>query len=343
MGISFEMLLVTSSVGALQSFFFGIYLFTVQRRKNIANLFLALLLVAFAVRILKSVGYYFSEGHVIPDMLMNLGFGCNLAIWPLLWLYLNAFVGRDYRFAWKRDAVHLLPAVVILMLSPVLTDRFWLGQYGYFISLISMLAYLPFCIHLVVKNWPVLIRVQRLWIISLLVGIAVVWFTYLFNFVFGLVPYISGPVLFSLLVYFLSFVGLRQGSLFTRESRYQGSAHSATQLDTCFLQLQQIFVQSQSFKDPSLTLPRLAGQLGVSANLLSEAINTKAGLNFTDFVNRHRIQEAQRLLQRPDHAHQKIAAIAYEAGFNSLSVFNTAFKKFTSQTPSAYRKRLPQR
>lgn len=343
MGISFEMLLVTSSVGAVQSFFFGIYLFTVRRRKNIANLFLALLLIAFAVRIFKSVSYYFSEGHIIPDMLMNFGFGCNLAILPLLWLYLKAFFQKDYRFDWKRDTLHLLPTVVILMLSPVLTDRFWMGQAAYAISLVSMLAYLPFCIHLIVKNFRALNRVQRVWVISLLAGITLVWCSYLFNFIFGLVPYITGPVLFSLLVYFLSFVGLRQGSLFSRESRYLHSAHSATQLDTCFSEVQQIFASARSFKDPSLTLPRLAIQLGVSANLLSEAINTKAGLNFTDFVNRHRIQEAQHLLEHPGYAHQKIAAIAYETGFNSLSVFNTAFKKVTSQTPSAYRKRFQQR
>jgi AraC-like DNA-binding protein len=44
------------------------------------------------------------------------------------------------------------------------------------------------------------------------------------------------------------------------------------------------------------------------------------------------------MLEDPAHQHKKIATIAYETGFNSLSVFNTAFKKFTSMTPSAYRK-----
>jgi AraC-like DNA-binding protein len=343
MGLSFEMLLVTSSVGALQSFFFGVYLFTVRRGKNVANLFLALLLVAFAVRIFKSVSYYFSEGHIIPDVLMNFGFGCNLAILPLLWLYLNAFLIKDYRFEWKRDAIHLLPAAVILMLSPVLTDRFWLEQYGYLISLVSMLAYLPFCIHIVARRWAGLNSAHRLWVISLLAGITLIWFTYLLNFIFGLVPYISGPVLFSLLIYFLGFLGLKQGALFTREAKYQRSAYSTAQLDACFSELQRRFTETRPFKDPALTLPRLAVQLGISANLLSEAINTKAGLNFTDFINRYRIQEAQTLLRSPAYEHQKIAAIAFETGFNSLSVFNTAFRKFTSQTPSSYRKSLQQR
>ncbi|MCE3283611.1 MAG: Helix-turn-helix domain, partial [Chitinophagaceae bacterium] len=33
----------------------------------------------------------------------------------------------------------------------------------------------------------------------------------------------------------------------------------------------------------------------------------------------------------------KIAALAYEAGFNSLSSFNDVFKKVTGETPSAFR------
>lgn len=340
MSISFEMLLVTSAVGALQSFFFGIYLFTLKKGKSIANVLLAILLLAFAVRIIKSVGYYFSEGHVIPNLLMNLGFGCNLAILPLLWLYLNAFLKNDYQYSWKRDTFHLLPAIVTILLSPVLTDYFWLQQYGYLASLLSMLAYLPFCVLILVKHFKNLSGVQRLWLTSLIAGITTVWLGYLANFVFGLVPYILAPVLFSVLIYFLSFLALKQASLVNRESRYLNSGHSHEQLNQCHTELMNLFSNSKPFKDSSLTLSKLAAQLHVSPNLLSETINKKIGYNFPDFINSHRIREAQALLEMPNAGHQKIATIAFETGFNSLSVFNAAFKKFTSVTPSTYRKKL---
>lgn len=262
MGLSLEMLLITSAVGALQSFFFGLYLFTVRKGRSIANLFLALLLIAFALRVTKSVGYYFAKGHVIPDLLMNVGFGCNLAILPLLWLYLRAFLRKDYRFTWK-DSVHMIPAVVALALSPVLTDRFWLGQYAYAISLISMLAYLPFCIGLVAKSFGSLSNAQKVWTIGLLMGVTTIWFSYLFNFVFGWVPYITGPVLFSLIVYILSFVALKQSSLFIGEYKYRGSTHSAAQLDACFAEVQRLFASRSLFRDPSLTLPKVAGEVGL--------------------------------------------------------------------------------
>jgi len=343
MGISFEMLLVTSCVGALQSAFFGVYLFTLRKGRSIANILLGLLLLAFAVRIGKSIGYYFSEGHVIPDLLMNFGFGCNLAILPLLWLYLNAFLKKDYRFAWRRDAIHLLPALLTLMLSPLLTAYFWMGQYGYTISLLSIVFYLPFCVHLIAKHFPVLTRAQRLWVLSLVVGVTLVWAGYLFNFVFGLVSYITAPVLFSVVIYLLSFLGLKDGSLFIRDVRYQHSTHTPSQIDACFVQLQDLLVQAQVYKEAALTLPKLAGQLNVTPNLLSETINKKAGQNFPDFINGYRIREAQSLLEKPEYDRQKIATIAFETGFNSLSVFNAAFKKFTSLTPSAYRKNILKR
>lgn len=338
--MQFEMLLITSTMGALQSFFFGIYLFTVKKGKSIANVFLALLLVAFGARIIKSVGYYFAEGHIIPDLLMNIGFGCNLAIFPLLWLYLNAFIKEDYQFNWRWDWAHLLPTMMALILSPFLTDDFWLRQSGYSVSLLFMLIYLPFCIYAVARHFKSLTSLRRVWVISLVVGITAVWLGYLANYIFGLVPYITGPILFAILVYLLSFLGLKRSSLFTSDPGHHRSAYKPYQVEKCYEELTHALDTGKLFKDASLTLPRLAKTLTVSPNLLSEAINRKGGCNFSDFINFHRIKETQHLLQSAEWRDQKIAAIAFEVGFNSLSVFNAAFKKFTGHTPSTYRKNL---
>src|SRR5688500_11372092 len=117
MNIPVEILLLTSGVGALQSAFFGVYLFTLKRGRHITTLLLAFLLMAFAIRMMKSVSYYFAEGHVIPELLQNFGYGANLAILPLLWLYLNAFLNKAYNFRWKWDGIHLLPSVFVIARS----------------------------------------------------------------------------------------------------------------------------------------------------------------------------------------------------------------------------------
>ena len=71
------------------------------------------------------------------------------------------------------------------------------------------------------------------------------------------------------------------------------------------------------------------GQLDIS-RILIEAV----GVNFFDFVNRHRATEARRLLV---HSDLSVLEIGLEVGFNSRSTFNAAFKKHVSSSPSAYR------
>lgn len=90
--------------------------------------------------------------------------------------------------------------------------------------------------------------------------------------------------------------------------------------------------------DPELTIDKLAAMISCNRHHLSQVLNTNLGLGFYEYVNYFRVCEARVLLAdelRKDH---KIASIAYDAGFNSLSSFNDVFKKMTGQTPSQYRK-----
>lgn len=338
MNIPSEILLITSGVGVLQSAFFGMYLFTLKKGKHLTTLLLALLLLAFAVRMTKSVSYYFAEGHEIPALLQNVGYGANLAILPLLWLYLNAFLIKDYRFRGVRDGIHLLPSLVVIALSPFIKPYFWMDQHGYTYSLLLMAAYLPFCFYVIQKHFYAINRAQQRWLLCLAIGVTIVWAGYTANFIFHLVPYITAPVIFSFVIYFMSYLALRQGNIFTRETKNTNGTYSPVELERCFEKLQYAMAETQPYKDPSLTLPKAAKQLAVSGHLLSAAINKKSGQNFSDFINSYRIKEAQQLLSKREYSHQKIAAIAFETGFNSLSAFNASFKKVTSMTPSEFRK-----
>ena len=49
-----------------------------------------------------------------------------------------------------------------------------------------------------------------------------------------------------------------------------------------------------------------------------------------------RINDVVKSINAGLHIKQTIISLAYEAGFNSKSTFNKAFKTVTSQTPSAY-------
>ncbi|TRD11042.1 AraC family transcriptional regulator [Erythrobacter insulae] len=96
------------------------------------------------------------------------------------------------------------------------------------------------------------------------------------------------------------------------------------------------FMQSERpYLDPDLSLARLARRNGTAAKEISATINQRYGLHFFDFINRYRIDHAKRLLIETD---QPVTEIWLASGFNTKSSFNTAFRKHTGVTPSAYRK-----
>lgn len=101
--------------------------------------------------------------------------------------------------------------------------------------------------------------------------------------------------------------------------------------------LQKLLVDDRLFLKPTLTLDELAESLHLSKTHLSRTINAELGMGFPDYLNMLRVEEAKSYLTNPDYAHYTLVAIGLEAGFNSKTTFNTAFKKQTSMTPSEYR------
>jgi len=101
--------------------------------------------------------------------------------------------------------------------------------------------------------------------------------------------------------------------------------------------LLQMMNVEKPYLDLDLTVAGLAEKLGLSAKHLSQLINEQFALNFNDFINRFRVEEAVRILQDPKLRDCKLLKVAFDSGFNSKSVFNEAFKKFTGKSPSAFR------
>ena len=88
-----------------------------------------------------------------------------------------------------------------------------------------------------------------------------------------------------------------------------------------------------------LKISELADSLTVPAYQLSQLINDEFLVNFYDFINKYRVEEAKKLLIE-DNRNYKILAIAYEVGFNSKATFNRVFKKFTDLTPSEFKEKF---
>jgi AraC-like DNA-binding protein len=95
--------------------------------------------------------------------------------------------------------------------------------------------------------------------------------------------------------------------------------------------------RNELHKDHSISLGKLAKSLSMTPHALSQVINEQLSSNFNDFINSYRVEEAKKMLEDPERKNFTIASIAYDSGFNTLSAFNVAFKKFTGVTPSQFR------
>lgn len=101
--------------------------------------------------------------------------------------------------------------------------------------------------------------------------------------------------------------------------------------------LNELMRTSKPYLDNELSLPKLAQMLNISTHELSFLLNGGFEENFYEFVNRYRVEESKHLLKNPKFQHLNMVGIAFEAGFNSKTAFNTTFKKMTGQTPSEFR------
>jgi ligand-binding sensor domain-containing protein/AraC-like DNA-binding protein len=125
------------------------------------------------------------------------------------------------------------------------------------------------------------------------------------------------------------------------EEKYKTSALQPETVEAVLPELTRLMEEEQAYLDPELSLKQLAHRLHVHYNYLSRIINEHQGKSFNDYINFYRIEEARKRLcdGAPAAAKKTVLEIAYDTGFYSKSVFNTAFKKFTGMTPSQYRKK----
>ncbi|MEI7012142.1 helix-turn-helix domain-containing protein [Leptospira licerasiae] len=121
-----------------------------------------------------------------------------------------------------------------------------------------------------------------------------------------------------------------------REVRYKKSRLKGMDESKIKDRLESLMRREKVYADEDLTLSQLADELGLTNHQLSEFLNQRLSMKFSDYINSWRIEEAKvLLLEDPDRS---ILAISESVGFNSKSAFNEAFKKFADSTPSEFRK-----
>lgn len=116
------------------------------------------------------------------------------------------------------------------------------------------------------------------------------------------------------------------------EARRQTEADETGEKLTLFLQEKKnILFENCSLKD-------LSAFIDIPEYRLRKYIQTELGfLNFREFLNYHRIEEACRLLLLEENVSVPVSRIAYSVGFGSASAFSRVFRVYKGMSPSEYR------
>ncbi|NMH88812.1 helix-turn-helix domain-containing protein [Flavivirga algicola] len=331
--ISNNVIFILASLGLFQGTILSIYLLTLKTGNRKLNTYLAIVLFGLTIRIGKSVfGYYTS----LEAWQRNIGLSGIFVVGPFLWFYgIELLEKRHILYRW--NYLHLLPFLLFILLLAVIPST---GKYeaywNYGLVIFHLAIYLVLSWMVLKRNTAKSSKKKVYWYRNILIGVTFVWVYYLGNFLSFKLYYIWGPIFYTFLIYAFSYLFLNRNSF--NLDKYGSSNLDSNSSKVLFEKIQKLFVDEHIFLIPNVSLKIVSEKLGVSSREVSQAINENEQQNFYEFVNRFRIEKAKYLLADLKYKDEKIATIAFDSGFGTVTAFNVAFKKHTEMTPSAYRK-----
>lgn len=86
-----------------------------------------------------------------------------------------------------------------------------------------------------------------------------------------------------------------------------------------------------------VTLKNVSDNFGIGVRKINEILVRQVGMNFSDYLDRVRINNACKMLLETN---QSITDIAYSVGYGTIKTFNRKFINRTLKTPSEFRKQI---
>ncbi|MEY1638918.1 helix-turn-helix domain-containing protein [Tenuifilum osseticum] len=343
--MSRDLIIILSSIGVINSLILSIFVFFFPIGNRTSNRILAFLILLLSLKIGKSVLIYV---YNIPIDIVVIGILAFYCIGPCVYVFIQSykpdFTARKLAFSLLHFVFPVVNVAFILRYFFRTQSILW--DYSFIFLLVFYLIYwvLSFRIYnYLVKSTSLKNNdIDKLVIKSVLIGTFVVWLSYLLYSIFSEnLHNLLGPTVYSLVLYFSIFFIYRY-SLFYRQSKkiekYSDQSLSVEERDMYLKKILEKFENEKLYLSPDLTLTQLSSVLSIRYQTLSRIINEHYKMNFSEFLNSYRINHCCNLMRLDKYSDEKIAALAFESGFNSISAFNAAFKKFTKHSPSEYRK-----
>lgn len=359
-------------IGALQGIGFAVITLYSKKFKSKSNLFLAFLILCFS---LNNLQYYFWETDILTAEVF---FGivyipfASLSM-VMYYFYVQFFLYPKSRISFAQKLL-FLPFLFFLLFTVVykignamnLLSESHYQFFGNFIYVHEGICILYSLILLILSYRTILqfeksqtkgntgIPKQNL---NWLKTVSLISFILCFIWVFALLDELkngSDNVSFyyilwigmSITIYILGHLGLYRFGIMQEQKKIQSYSRNSPAViierisskNENIEAFENFIKKEKNYLDHNLSLDVVATKLNLNSSYLSRIINHELGISFSDYVNELRIEEAKTFLENAEFENYTLVAIGLEAGFNSKTAFNTAFKKFTRKTPSEYKK-----
>ena len=289
----------------------------------------------------------------------------NLCVYPLYFAYLRALTRAK---ASVEVTLLLLPAALIALLFPLNTRYGWMDSH--IVPVCTRACFAFQVIWVWVRGYRLLFATQkrldsiytddRSYLLQpthtllLLIGFTAVVSTLLnilgrelFD---GSLLVCIPAVMMSILLFSLGYVAAHTtmpAETVAMEEGEEDKARIATteETDELMHKIGTTLREQQLFTNPSLTIQDLANAVGSNRTYVSNCINRRTGLSFSQYVARYRVEHAQAILRSSDYTsdHEAVANAVALSGFASDQTFYRIFKDLTGLTPLQFRQQNRQK
>ena len=303
----------------------------------------------------------------------------GLLFLPLLYLYTKYLIEDSETFN-KKDSIHLVPfgiySLIIIIVSPYILPSKNLSHHSSLFTIyqiVTITVYLSVILFYGIKTFrkiplfknnsaksvkrhKITYKEIRM-LIPILYSFIVIYMLLLISDYYLNLPFYSQY--FSTFFYtaFLSITTFRSYQLMrdlsrTRENEktpypkkqnpttYQNSGLKEVDAKEYEKTIRILMQEQKLWRNPEFSIADIATRIEIPQHYITQVLNERIQKNFYTLVNEYRTEEVIRLFQEKKYKDWTLTAIAYEAGFNSKSSFYSFFKKYTGETPSAYRNQL---
>ncbi len=356
--------------GAIQGLILAVAINRIRDRNRPANRILAVFILLISLVLFsrlvyaESISIWRTYPHLflLPDIPL-------LLYGPIFYFYIRTLLSRPVE-GFSRWWLHFLPAAghFLLMALYLLESRevyfrrlmtldLWEVPYISFIALLQMAIYLWISYRLLAEHRRALpnhasFQENFRYLQTFFALAALSWFSWLYVTMYPYLPFLPNLsflnynfswVCLSFTTFILAYFAMTRQEIFKlppeeQRRKYENSSLSEEMLINLQQRLEKLMAAEKPYLDSKLTLSHLAELMAIHPRDLSRLINEKFAMNFFDFINSYRVAEFKMLAVEDRNENITLLAIAFEAGFNSKTAFNTAFKKLTHQTPMAYMK-----